>query len=134
MDVTYDQSCFCCGRLNEQGLKLEFGYPERGKAVSDTRVPMYFTGWRNMTHGGFLSMLLDEVMAHACVSADRLMVTAEMNTRYKKPVAVGETIHLEGRVSSLRGRIAEVAGTITDAAGDIVAEATGRFLAPPKGE
>ena len=59
------ENCFCCGRDNERGLHLHFSYPEKGKAEATLTIPRYFSGWHDVVHGGFLSMLLDEAMATA---------------------------------------------------------------------
>jgi len=124
-----DHRCFLCGRNNPQGLKLRFTYPEAGSTQTELRIPDRFCGWRNVTHGGFLAMLLDETMAHACLSAGRMMVTADMSVRYVSPVVVGTTIKAEARVAEERGRIARAEGRITTADGTLVARASARFLA-----
>ena len=87
-----EHTCFCCGSKNEKGLKLEFAYPEPGFAEAECIIPEYFSGWQNITHGGFLAMLMDEVMAHACLSMEKLAVTASMKVRYLKPVNIGTKI------------------------------------------
>ena len=126
--IGYDGTCFCCGKNNDAGLKLDFEYPEPGTARTTLRVPRAFTGWRNITHGGFLSMLIDETMAHACVSLGRNMVTAEMTVRYRKPVPVESDIEIVGAIERIRGRIASVKATVYDGESDVVAEGSGRFL------
>ena len=60
--IRNDQHCYCCGKKNERGLKLEFAYPKKGTAETSLIIPNYFTGWENLTHGGLISMLLDETM------------------------------------------------------------------------
>jgi len=125
--ILRDQNCFCCGRDNAQGLKLVFAYPEEGRAQTECLIPEYFTGWRNITHGGFLAMLLDETMAHACLSRATAGVTVEMTVRYVKPVATGETVRVSAEVTGARGRIIEVRGSISGG-GEIIARANARFL------
>jgi uncharacterized protein (TIGR00369 family) len=114
---------------NPRGLKLQFAYPEAGSTEIELRIPDYFRGWRNVTHGGFLAMLLDETMAHACLSMGKMMVTADMSVRYVNPVEVGTTIKAEARVAEQRGRIVSVEGRITAPDGLLVARASARFLA-----
>ncbi|HUW42394.1 MAG TPA: hypothetical protein VMV90_15410, partial [Rectinemataceae bacterium] len=69
--IERDSNCFCCGKDNEKGLHLVFSYPAEGEAEATLLVPEYFSGWKRITHGGFLSMLLDEAMAHACLADQR---------------------------------------------------------------
>lgn len=131
--IQNDSGCFCCGINNEHGLHLAFAYPADGEAEATLVVPGYFSGWKNMTHGGFLSMLLDEVMAHACIHVansptDRTAVTAEMTVRFRKPVETGTTVRIAGKVMETKGRILSTQGWVYDVSGEVAAEARARFL------
>jgi len=81
-----------------------------------------------MTHGGFLSMLLDEVMAHACHHAAETAVTGEITVRFLKPVETGTRVRVAGKVEGTRGRIMLTSGRIYDAEGSLAAEASAKFL------
>ena len=126
--VVNDDRCFCCGKNNDRGLKLTFRYPQKGQAETECVIPRYFTGWQNITHGGFLAMLLDETMAHSCISEAEAGMTVEMQVRYLKPVAVGEKVRAVGEVEQARSRILETQAAIYDSSGEIVARGSGRFL------
>jgi uncharacterized protein (TIGR00369 family) len=130
MDVSIEREerCFCCGRDNEHGLHLAVTYPDKGTAEATFAIPERFSGWREMTHGGLLSMVLDELMAHACISAGVRAVTAELTVRFLKPVAVGETVRVVGRVAEERGRLVATEGRIEGPDGAVVTQATARFL------
>jgi uncharacterized protein (TIGR00369 family) len=131
-----DNHCFCCGTANTSGLKLQFKYPAKGQALSELVIPAYFAGWKNITHGGLLSMLLDEIMAHACGSDGIWALTAELTVRFLKPVRVGERISIQGSVVEKKSRLIKAEGVITDSKGVTIAKGTGSFLAssPPKKE
>lgn len=126
--IKNDNNCFCCGKDNEKGLKLVFSYPEDRTAETSLTVPAYFTGWENLTHGGLISMLLDETMAHACISSKLIGVTAELTVRFKKPLPVDTEISVKGRMTDNKGRIALTAGEITDTDGTLYATAKARFI------
>ena len=126
--IIRDDNCFCCGKQNSRGLQLEFRYPEKGTAETECIIPAYFTGWRKMTHGGFLAMLLDETMAHACISRAVTGVTVDIQVRYLKPVEVGERIQVCGRVARVRSRIIDTEAEVRDEAGEVVAKGSARFL------
>jgi len=132
MDPTIerDSLCFCCGADNERGLRLSIAYPEKGSAETSLSIPSWFTGWRNMTHGGLLATLLDEIMAHACVGIAKRAVTAEITVRYQKPVETGQRVRAVGKVEETRGRILRTRGWLYDADGAVIAEGTARFVAP----
>jgi uncharacterized protein (TIGR00369 family) len=135
MDVERDNSCFCCGAENERGLHLAITYPVKGEAETELVVPDWFSGWRNMTHGGLLSTILDEIMAHACIGiggASESAVTAEMTVRFLKPVQTGSRVRAIGKVSEMKGRIVRTEGRLLDTDGNTAAEATARFVIAAK--
>jgi uncharacterized protein (TIGR00369 family) len=134
LNIENDAHCFCCGPENDRGLHLRFSYPAPGEAEASLQVPEYFSGWKRTAHGGFLSMLLDEAMAHACLRADgadavRTGVTAEMTVRFKKPVETGSRLRVAGKVVEIKGRILSTQGWVYGEDGEVAAEAKARFLA-----
>jgi uncharacterized protein (TIGR00369 family) len=128
MIIERDSHCFCCGKDNERGLHMIFTYPESGSAETSLEVPLYFQGWRNVTHGGFLSTILDEVMAHACIGIAKAAVTAEITVRFRKPVETGTRIRAVGKVTERKGRLLMTKGWIYDPSGAAAAEADARFF------
>ncbi len=134
MDPTIerDRLCFCCGADNARGLRLSIAYPEKGTAETSLVVPDWFSGWRNMTHGGLFATLLDEIMAHACMAIARQAVTAEITVRYQKPVQTGARVRALGKVEEGRGRVLVTRGWIYDDGGAVVAEGSARFIAPAR--
>ncbi len=126
--VERDNLCFCCGSRNERGLHLVITHPEKGSAETTLEVPTWFSGWKQMTHGGFLTTVLDEIMAYACISAGQSAVTGEITVRFTKPVLVGSRIKATGKVEQTRGRVMSTKGWIHDADGAVAAEASARFI------
>jgi uncharacterized protein (TIGR00369 family) len=126
--VADDDRCFCCGKDNPHGLHLRFSYPGVGRARTELRIPEHFRGWREMTHGGLLAMVLDEAMAHACMSSGSMGVTAEMQVRFVKPAMIGETVQVSAEIVAARARVLEARGVIINAAGEQLARASGRFV------
>ena len=125
--IEVDDFCFCCGKNNEKGLQLSFSYPDKNSAETRLTIPNHFTGWKSVVHGGLLAMLLDEAMAHACISAEYFAVTAEMTIRYRNPTEVGESIRIFGKVKAVRSKIIETTGEISGSKG-VIAEANARYL------
>ena len=126
--IIQDNNCFCCGKQNSRGLQLDFRYPEDGKAETECVIPAHFTGWKRITHGGFLAMLLDEAMGHSCISQNTTAVTAEIQVRYLEPVEVGERIRVSARVVRVQSRLIETEADIRNETGKVVARASARFL------
>jgi uncharacterized protein (TIGR00369 family) len=127
--IRNDQHCFCCGTANSRGLGLKYSYPAEGKAETSLTIPDYFTGWKDLTHGGFISMLLDETMAHACLSRGQQGVTAELTVRFKKPLPVGTAIFAAGTAADAKGRIILTEAEIRDSDGTVYATGSAKFLA-----
>jgi uncharacterized protein (TIGR00369 family) len=127
-DVVRDDHCFVCGKKNLLGLKLAFAYPEPGRAEAACTIPEHFSGWQRLTHGGLLATLLDEAMAHACISREGAAVTVELTVRFLKPVEVGQVVRISGEVREVKGRVLSVRGEVLDAGGEAVARGSARFL------
>ena len=130
-----DHFCFVCGRNNPDGLQLTFEYPGPGRCRAEFVPLRKFQGWQGILHGGIISTLLDEAMAHALGGAERGgggsgAVTAEMTVRFRKPVKIGEVAILAGRVQSDKGRIVECSSEILSQDGTVLASATGKLVRP----
>jgi uncharacterized protein (TIGR00369 family) len=128
LNIENDRRCFCCGPDNPDGLHLEISYPAKGTAEASLVVDPRYAGWQGIAHGGLLSTVLDELMAHACISSGAKTVTAEMTTRFLKAVPVSTRVRITGTVTSERGRVVLTEGKLYDAGGDVAAEATARFV------
>lgn len=129
-----DNACFVCGPANPIGLHLSFDRDsENRQATSCVTFGNEHQGWDGVVHGGILAAVLDDVMAHAIMATGRLPITTRMNVMYRKPVRVGETMILEGKVLELRPRVARARGIVypagagEEARENILCEAEGTF-------
>ncbi len=129
--LPWTRSCFVCGIDNPNGLHLR-------SRVEDSRVVLDYTtretdlGYRHIVHGGIGMTLLDEVMTWAAiVSCRRACVAAEMSTRLRKPVVVGQALRVEGWVTSARARLILTEGRIVDGAGLELMAASGKYMPMP---
>jgi len=125
-----DQYCYCCGVKNEKGLHLKFSYPHKGSSLTETTIPDYYTGWKNVVHGGYLAMVLDEAMAHACGSIGKSAFTAEITVRYHKPAEVGEKIYVHAKIDKLRTKIIDTSAEIHNSDDTLIAESKAKFMVP----
>ena len=96
--LPWTRSCFVCGQDNPHGLHLRSRI-ENGRVMLDYTPREADLGYKHIVHGGIAITLLDEVMTWASiVAARRICVAAELATRLKKPIHVGQTLRVEGWV------------------------------------
>lgn len=125
-DVRDDHGCFGCGRLNPHGLRLRFGLVDDGAGVWAAFTPRpEDEGYGGIVHGGIVATLLDEAMAWALSARGVWAMTAKIEVRFRRPVAVGVPLRALGRVVADRGRLIETAGELRgEVGGALLAEAT----------
>jgi len=123
MKLDVDDMCFACGRANPIGLKLQFHF-EGDEYVAALRLLPQHQGWAGIAHGGLVATALDETMARLLWEKDINAITGRLSVRYHRPVPIGETLHLRGRISRLRPPLVETRASATGSDGALVAEAT----------
>jgi acyl-coenzyme A thioesterase PaaI-like protein len=128
MPYADDQYCFACGRNNPIGLHLQFDYGDEG--VTARFVPeQVHQGYPGIMHGGLVSTLLDETMAHAVIHACGLAVTGELQVRLRgQGVPIGTPVCLRGRVTGQRSRLVWAEAEIWGEEDTLLAEGKGKFM------
>lgn len=120
--------CFACGQENPIGLRMKVGY-EGDEAVCRITLGEHYQGWADITHGGIVATMLDEIMAYAVIHFAGQGLTISMEQKYRKPVPLGRELLLKGRVESISGRRAVSTAEVYLAEGDtLLAEAKARWL------
>jgi uncharacterized protein (TIGR00369 family) len=131
--LPWTRSCLVCGEENPRGFHLRSRL-ENGAVVLDYTPRESDLGYRHLVHGGVLMTLLDEVMTWAAIVAARgICVAAEISVRLKAPVAEGEPLRFEARVSRHARRLILTEATARDTRGAVVAEASGKYMPDPSG-
>ena len=108
-----EHNCFACGSLNEHGIGMTI-HIDHGRAWSELELERRFEGWQGVAHGGILATLLDEVMGWTMAAGDDWGVTARLAVEFRKPVAPGTILRIEGWVTRGRRRVVETSGRIID--------------------
>jgi uncharacterized protein (TIGR00369 family) len=128
------EDCFICGMENPAGLKLSFHeYPD-GSVRSSLKIKTEYQGWPGIVHGGIIASLLDEVTARVFMNdstGKRLMMTAKLEVRFRKPVYTEKSVQLFGYPVEDKGKIATARGEILDETGILLAEANSVFIQAP---
>ena len=125
-----DNYCFVCGRDNPRGLKIKVEYfPEEQAAETQITLPREYQGWADVIHGGILSTLLDEMMAHAVWRFAGPGVTLSMEVRFHHPLKPDEAISVRGVLTAGNGSRRTAEALVTRASDQRkIASAKSRFL------
>jgi uncharacterized protein (TIGR00369 family) len=125
-DFQRDDFCFACGQQNEGGLRLQ---PEarNGRALVRWTPPAHYQGYAGLLHGGIISTILDETMAHAAISLVRGAATVELSVQFLKPVRTGRELEIHAEVREHKRRILIIGAELTQD-GELRARGEGKFL------
>ena len=118
--------CFGCGRLNEQGLKIQSHWEGDETVCRYEPQPHYTGGFPGFVYGGFLASLIDchsSATASAAHSREQgpsqhdglfsRYVTASLKVDYLKPTPMGKVLELRSRVTEMKGRKALVSTALS---------------------
>jgi acyl-coenzyme A thioesterase PaaI-like protein len=123
-------NCFACGTANPIGLHLEF-FRSGDSVCSEITIGKNHAGWENISHGGIISTLLDEVMSWTILYFKRgFFLTRKMDVKYIKPVLVGTPLIVKGTLAegSESGNRIKVRAEIRDDKGSLLAKGSGEFV------
>jgi uncharacterized protein (TIGR00369 family) len=118
--------CFGCGDLNHSGLRMKF-FTDGESLFSELSVPAHMSGWRNMTHGGIISTMLDEIMSWSAIYLlKRFILTKSIQVEFLKPVYIQKPLRVQGKVAEIvTEREARMEAALFDEDGVLCARATG---------
>ncbi len=123
-----DRWCFACGENNPIGLKLKFTLDESRVLHTSFTFRKEHQGYTDIVHGGFLGLILDEIMLNLAWRLGIGAVTAGLELRFKKAVRVGDTVDFKGWIGGRRNRLLTAQAEARDAQGRMVATAEARCI------
>lgn len=135
--ITYKQNagcnCFICGVQNQAGLGAEFFELEDGSVVGLFRPKFHHQSYPGRVHGGIITAMLDETIGRAVQvgNPDVWGVTAELTTRYLKPVPYDTDLRVTGRITKENRLIFIGEGEILLPDGTVAAKATAKYVKQP---
>ncbi|MEO0116241.1 MAG: PaaI family thioesterase [candidate division WOR-3 bacterium] len=119
--------CFACGKKNPIGFHLEI--KEEGEGVKTTwQMRREYEGYQNIAHGGIIATLLDEMCAWACRKKGYLALTGELKVRLKRPLTVGESVKITGRILEKRKNLLLCRSEMRNERGELVAFAEAKMV------
>ncbi len=98
-----NNNCIGCGEKNPIGLKLKFDMKD-GIAITKSKLNSNYEGYKNIIHGGIITLILDETSAKAIHSTSIVAVTGKITVYFKRPLMVGEEFTCEARVVKKDGK------------------------------
>lgn len=122
-----DSMCFCCGKDNPLGLRMDFSL-DGDFFFSEVSPPDFLQGYSGVLHGGITSTLLDEVMANHLLALGMRAVTAELCVRFKKPVPLGIPLKIISRQVKGRKSLYEMESWLEGPGGVVMATATAKMM------
>ncbi len=85
-------------------------------------------------HGGSMAAVLDEALGSSCWVAGHAVVAAELTTKFRTMLPLGEVVTAEAWVDRTDGRKIHPRGRIVGDDGTVFAEATGLFIELDRGK
>jgi acyl-coenzyme A thioesterase PaaI-like protein len=125
--------CFACGQKNPAGLKLIFTWDGKVARAEFTPSKLH-QGWPGVMHGGIIGCILDEAMSYAALFEGANTLTAKMETKFRRPVKVGETLIIAGWATKKNRRLVEAKAEIRLKDGTPVADSTAIMFVIGKAE
>mgnify|MGYP000947014456 CR=1 FL=1 len=124
-------NCFVCSPLHPFGFRLEFfADPARGLVVAPLTAREDLAGYPGILHGGFQTMLMDEVAGWAILhQARRIVFTGAIQARFLRPMPNGVPALVCARTEKAGSRLIKASAWI-EVAGERKAEAEGSFYSP----
>lgn len=126
-----DNACVGCGQANPFSLRLSFVVDHKDQSVSTwLRPDLRFQGAVETTHGGMISLLLDETMGKALSAQGIKAPTASLRVQFRQPMVLGEEYHLRAWISEQQGRKKFVNAQVRawNNPGVLIAEADALFI------
>ena len=121
-------NCFVCGPDNPIGLRIQFHMHKDICHGSFTQSENHM-GYKNVTHGGIVFSLLDDVMANWLFLQNKVAQTAKCDLRYRKPLPINTKVNLEGTCIKQKGKVAFMYGkVISDINDELIAESHAKFM------
>ena len=123
-------TCFGCGPDAEAGLHLVVRL-EGEEVVADYVFAPRHSGAPGIAHGGAVSALVDDLLGYALYVVRSPGVTRRLEVDFLRPVLIGTTYAVRGRVDRRDGRKVFTSGEGTAPDGTVAFRASGLFVIVP---
>jgi acyl-coenzyme A thioesterase PaaI-like protein len=108
-------------------LHLDFSLVGSERLHSSVDFTLSMCSFNGHVHGGLLAFIIDEAVTCLLMSEGKYAVTGELNLRYKHPVKVDPTAHIEVWLERSCGRLSKVKASLKQQ-GKACVEASARMM------
>ena len=123
-------TCFGCGPQAEAGLHLAVRL-EGDEVVAEYAFGPLHSGAPGIAHGGTVAALVDDLLGYSLYLVREPGVTRRLEVDYLRPVLVGTTYTVRGRVDRREGRKVFSSCEATAPDGTVAFRGTGLFVVVP---
>ncbi|HZL85785.1 MAG TPA: hypothetical protein VFD07_10455 [Candidatus Krumholzibacteria bacterium] len=129
--LPWTRSCMVCGQDNPVGLRAR-SYKSGDLVQLPFTTRVEYAGWSNVMHGGFIAMVLDEVMTWAAILGSSLpCFAADFSVRLQEALPASISCTAMARMRENRRKVFDTEAWLEDDAGRVYARASGRYLPVP---
>jgi uncharacterized protein (TIGR00369 family) len=123
--------CFVCSPTRSEGMQLEPILNEDQTVFDYVTFNKRFEGLNGIIHGGFISMILDEMMCYAPILIfNKIVVTTELKINFVRPVKTGVRYKVLSRIIEKKGQLYVAEGKIVDSNDKLLVSAIGTLFNP----
>ncbi len=122
-----DSMCFVCGRNNTSGLGLTFDLVGNTMKTEFTPLKAH-QGFTDITHGGIIATVLDEVMLNLLYRKNIHALTAELKVRFLKATKVGEKLFFSSSIEEKKSKIIKTSAQAKNSKGQTIASAQAKCI------
>ncbi|MBP7999866.1 MAG: PaaI family thioesterase [Chloroflexi bacterium] len=124
--------CFVCGTANPQSMGVRWFIQDDGTIYGEVTLDIHQQGPPGHGHGGASAALLDEAMGTAVWAAGHMVLAANLNVDFRRPVPLGVLLKITAMVVDKSGRKLYTRAELALPDGHIAVKATGLFVEAPQ--
>ncbi len=125
--------CFGCGVDHPTGLHMRITAGDGLRVTGAFTVTEHHQGAPGLAHGGLLTAAFDEVLGSLNWLLGDPVVTAQIQTDFRRPVPIGSTLIIDADVVGVHGRkvFTAAAGRLASSDGLVAVTASALFIRVP---
>ncbi|MCL4871118.1 MAG: PaaI family thioesterase [Anaerolineae bacterium] len=123
--------CFVCGTANPHSMGARWYVLDDGTIFTEVTLDTHQQGPPGHLHGGAAAALLDEAMGSAVWTAGYMVLAANLNVDYRRPVPLGVPVKITAKLVDKSGRKLYTRAELTLPDGQVAVKANGLFVEAP---